>query len=66
MGKAEEGIKDLQENLRDKPEYAEARLALADAFAHSGHLADAIAHYREYLRRTPRTPWRMSILPTAC
>ncbi len=50
----DDAVKEFQEALRAKPDYAEARLALADALRQSGHLEDAIGNYRDYLRLRPQ------------
>jgi tetratricopeptide (TPR) repeat protein len=51
-----EAVQALRQALALNPASGTARLALGDAFARSGDLAQAAGEYREQLRRTPQEP----------
>ena len=46
----DDAVKEYQEALLDMPDYADARLALANALRQQGKLDEAISDYRDYLR----------------
>ena len=54
LGKMDDAIKEYQEALLNKPDYADARLALANALGQQGKLDEAISDYRDYVRERPQ------------
>ena len=56
-GKTDEGIETCREAVRLQPTYYPARMTLANVLRGAGHLEDAIAEYKEVLRRWPDDAW---------
>jgi tetratricopeptide (TPR) repeat protein len=54
QGRIPQSVERLEAALRFKPNYLEARIALADVLRTSGRLEPAVAHYAEAVRLNPR------------